>query len=193
MVLCVLICCCCAALGPGVYLKHPSLKDVLHCRFEEEMVWQKISRGLCRGTKRGIASNTLRDTHICVPKRVTNSPWNKTARVTLPKRKNIFQTFHDQWATLGSECICLLSASNSRGFRNRCDTPCEAHFACHKVCQGVSLKTGSATCGQHGVYICHCSNIPWLHHTNCIKVYEVERCTFRLLRTILGTIPALKA
>ena len=46
---------------------------------------------------------------------------------------------------------------------------------------------------QHSVYVFHRSNIPWLHHTNCIKVYEANRCTLRLLRTILGKIPALKA
>ena len=58
---------------------------------------------------------------------------------------------------------------------------------------GVSLKTGSATCGQHSVYVRSRSKFPLLHHTNCIKVYEANRCPFRLLRTILGKIPALKA
>ena len=61
-----------------------------------------------------------------------------------------------------------------------------------KCVTGFLLKTGSATYGQHGVYVCHRSNIPWLHHTNCIKVYQANRCTFRLLRTILGKLPALK-
>ena len=181
--ICVLICCCCAMLGCVV----------LRCCFKEEMVWQKISKGLCRGTKEGIASDPLWDTHIRVPKRVTNSPWNKTAKTTLLKSKNIFQTIQDKPATLGTECISLLSASVSSSFKNRCDTPCEAHFACHKVCHGFFLKTGSAPCGQHSVYVCRRSKLPWLHHTNCIKVYEANRCPFRLLRTILGKIPALKA
>ena len=83
-----LLCC----VGPSEYLKHPSLKKVLHCCIGEEMVWRTMSKGLCRGKKRGITSDTLRDTHICVPKHVTNSPWNKTARITLLKSKNIFQT-----------------------------------------------------------------------------------------------------
>ena len=127
-------------VGLWVYMRHPSLKNVLHCCFKEEMVWQKISKGLCRGTKEGIASDTLWDTHIRVPKRVTNSPWNKTAKTTLLKSKNIFQTIQNKRATLGTECICLLSASVSSSFKNRWDTPCEAHFACHKGCHGVFFK-----------------------------------------------------
>ena len=59
-----LLCC----VGLRVYLKHPTLKNVLHSCFEEEMLSQRISKGLCRGTKRGTASNTLRDTHFRVPK-----------------------------------------------------------------------------------------------------------------------------
>ena len=55
------------------------------------------------------------------------------------------------------------------------------------------LNNMDLTCGQHSVYVCHCSNIPWLHHTNSIKVYEANRCTFRPLRSIFGKIPALKA
>ena len=58
---------------------------------------------------------------------------------------------------------------------------------------GCLLNNIYLTCGQHSVYVCHRSNIPWLHHTNCIKVYEANRCTFRLLRTIPGQMPALKA
>ena len=127
-------------VGLWVYLRHPSLKNVLHCCFEEKMVWQKNSKGLCRGTKEGIASDTLWDTHIGVPKRVTNSPWHKTAKKTPLKSKNIFQTIQDKQATLGTECICLSSASVSSSLKNRCDTPCEAHFACHKVCHAVSSK-----------------------------------------------------
>ena len=127
-------------VGMWVYLRHPSLKNVLHCGFKEEMVWQKISKGLCRGTKEGMVSDTLWDTHIRVPKRVTNSPWNKTAKTTPLESKNIFQTIQDKRATLGTEYICLLSASVSSSFKNRCDTPCEAHFACHKVCHGVFFK-----------------------------------------------------
>ena len=125
---------------------HPASKSAdrievrFHCCFKEEMVWQKFSKGLCRGTKEGIASDTLWDTHIRVPKRVTNSPWSETAKTTLLKSKNIFQTIQDKRATLGTECICLLSASVSSSFKNRCDTPCEAHFACHKVCHGVFFK-----------------------------------------------------
>ena len=56
------------------------------------------------------------------------------------KSKNIFQSIQDKRATLGTACICLLSASVSRRFKNRCDTPCEAHFACHKVSHGFSFK-----------------------------------------------------
>ena len=129
-------------VGLWVYLRHPSLKHVLHCCFEEEMVWQKISKGHCRGTKEEIASDTLWDTHIRVPKCVTNSQWNKTAKTTLLKSKNIFQTIQDKRATLGTECICLLSASVSSSFKNRCDTPFEAHCACHKVCHGFFFKNG---------------------------------------------------
>ena len=58
---------------------------------------------------------------------------------------------------------------------------------------GCLLNNIDLTCGQHSVYLCHRSNIPWLHHTNCIKVYEANRCTFRLLKTILGKINCLKS
>ena len=51
---------------------------------------QRTLKGLCGGTKERIASNTLWYTHIRVPKRVRNSPWNKTAKTTLLKRKKIF-------------------------------------------------------------------------------------------------------
>ena len=62
-----------------------------------------------------------------------------------------------------------------------------------KCVMGFFFKTGSATFGQHSVYVRRRSKFPWLHHTNCIKVYEANRCLFRLLRIILGKIPALKA
>ena len=139
------------------------------------------------------SSDTLWDTHIRVPKRVTNSPWNKTAKTTLLKSKNIFQTIQDKPATLGTKCICLLSASVSSSFKNRCDTPCEAHFACHKVCHGVFFK--NRECDMRTTQCIRMSSFkfPWLHHTDCIKVYEANRCPFGLLRTILGKIPALKA
>ena len=57
--------CACANLlllccpGLWVHLKHPSLKNVLHCCIGEEMVWQRNSKGLFRGKKRGTASDTL--------------------------------------------------------------------------------------------------------------------------------------
>ena len=46
-------------VGLSGYLRHPSLTNVLHCCFKEEMVRQKSSKGLRRGTKGGIASDTL--------------------------------------------------------------------------------------------------------------------------------------
>ena len=134
-------------VGLWVYLKDFPLKNGLHCCIGEKMMWQPIPKGLCRAKKQWIASNTLRDTHICVPKLVTNSPWNKTAGITVRRSKNIFQTIQKKRATVGTECICLLSTSNLRSFKNRCDTPCEAHFACHKACRGVFFKNRDCNMG----------------------------------------------